>query len=55
MTIILGIILTLVVFSIIVFFHELGHFLTARLTGMKVEEFGMGIPPHAKTLYTDTK
>lgn len=50
----LGILLTLFVFSLIVFVHELGHFLTARLTGMKVEEFGMGLPPRVRTLCTDT-
>jgi regulator of sigma E protease len=35
--------------------HEFGHFITARLTGMKVEEFGIGIPPQARTLFTDKK
>lgn len=25
--------------------HELGHFVTARMCGVKVEEFGIGIPP----------
>ncbi len=53
--IILGILLTLFVFSLIVFIHELGHFMTARLTGMKVEEFGMGLPPRVRTLFTDKK
>ena len=33
----------------------MGHFITARLTGMKVEEFGIGIPPKAKVLGKDTK
>ncbi len=27
------------------FLHELGHFITARRAGVKVEEFGIGIPP----------
>ena len=31
----------------------MGHFLTARLTKMKVEEFWIGIPPRAKNLFTD--
>ncbi len=26
-------------------FHELGHFLAARRAGVKVEEFGVGLPP----------
>ncbi len=37
----------LVVLSVLVFVHELGHFLVARKMGMKVEEFGFGFPPRA--------
>lgn len=41
--------LTLVVFaltlSILILVHEFGHFLVAKLTGMKVLEFGLGFPP----------
>ncbi len=29
----------------LIFFHELGHFLLAKKFGVKVEEFGIGIPP----------
>lgn len=50
MSIFLGILLTIIIFTVIVFLHEMGHFLTARYTKMRVEEFGIGIPPHAKTL-----
>ncbi len=39
------IVLFLLVLSLLVFVHELGHFLTARFFGVKCEEFGMGIPP----------
>lgn len=35
----------ILVLSILVFIHELGHFLTAKYFGMKVEEFGLGLPP----------
>ena len=34
-----------VVIGILVFVHELGHFVTAKRAGMKVEEFGFGFPP----------
>lgn len=33
------------VISLLVFVHELGHFLTARRLGVGVEEFGFGFPP----------
>jgi regulator of sigma E protease len=34
-----------VMLSILVLVHELGHFLTAKKFGIKVEEFGFGLPP----------
>ena len=38
--------------SVLILIHELGHFLTARLFKMRVEEFGIGLPPRAKGLFT---
>jgi regulator of sigma E protease len=35
----------LLIFSVIIVIHELGHFLSARRAGVKVEEFGFGLPP----------
>ena len=35
----------ILIFSILVFVHELGHFFTAKKFGVRVEEFGFGIPP----------
>jgi regulator of sigma E protease len=32
-------------FGLLVFIHELGHYLTARLNGIEVTEFGFGYPP----------
>ena len=55
MSILLGILLTLIVLFIVVMIHEFGHFITARLTGMKVEEFGIGIPPRARRIFVDKK
>lgn len=41
--------MTLLVFiailSVLVFVHELGHFLAAKRAGILVEEFGFGLPP----------
>ena len=55
-------IFTVVVFflvlSLLVIIHELGHYVVAKLNGIKVEEFGFGIPPRVfgfrigETLYS---
>lgn len=37
--------------SVLILIHELGHFLIARLFKMRVEEFGIGLPPRAKKLF----
>jgi len=42
---IISILVFLVVLSILVLVHELGHFIMARRSGVLVEEFGFGIPP----------
>ena len=38
------------VFSIMVLAHEVGHFFAARRAGVKVEEFGIGYPPRLLTV-----
>lgn len=42
---IINIIVTILIMSLLVIVHELGHFFAARKTGVRVEEFGLGIPP----------
>lgn len=42
---VINIIIGLVVLSVIVIAHELGHFTTAKAAGVEVEEFGLGYPP----------
>lgn len=37
----------IIVLSVLIFVHEFGHFITAKRSGMKVEEFGFGFPPRA--------
>ena len=39
------ILLFVIVLSLLVFVHELGHFLMAKKMGMRVDEFGFGFPP----------
>ncbi|HAR95611.1 MAG TPA: peptidase M50 [Deltaproteobacteria bacterium] len=43
----------IVVFSLVVLIHEFGHFIVARLAGVKVYEFSIGFPfsPRLCTLY----
>jgi len=41
----LAIIYALLAFIVILLAHELGHFITAKLTHVKVEEFGVFLPP----------
>lgn len=42
---ILTIFVFIITLGILVFFHELGHFIMAKRAGAKVEEFGFGFPP----------
>jgi regulator of sigma E protease len=35
----------------IILVHEIGHFVAARLSGIRVEEFGLGFPPRAVKLF----
>lgn len=41
----MNIILALIVFSLIILFHEFGHFLLAKLNGVTVVEFSLGMGP----------
>ncbi len=42
-----GIIIGLLVLMTLIVIHEFGHFIAARLSGVKVNEFGIGFPPRA--------
>lgn len=48
----LGLVSFVIVLSLLVFVHELGHFATAKLAKVRVEEFGFGYPPRILTLGT---
>lgn len=41
----MDLIIFVVALSILVLVHEFGHFFAAKFTGVKVEEFGLGLPP----------
>ena len=42
---VLKILIAILVFGLIIFIHELGHFFMARLMGVKVNEFAIGMGP----------
>lgn len=48
----------ILILGVLIFVHELGHFITAKLAGVKVEEFAFGFPPrifsirHKETRYS---
>lgn len=41
----MSVILLIVVLVVLIVAHELGHFVAAKATGMRVDEFGIGYPP----------
>ncbi len=47
--ILIGAIVGLLILTILVVLHELGHAITAKRNGVEVEEFGIGFPPRAKS------
>lgn len=58
MNIAIVIILFILTLFVVISLHELGHFITAKRTWVKVEEFALGFPPrlfgikHGETLYS---
>ena len=55
---IITVLVFILILSVLVLIHELGHFLAAKRAGIKVEEFGIGFPPRVlkkkigETLYS---
>ncbi|MDD2807748.1 MAG: RIP metalloprotease RseP [Patescibacteria group bacterium] len=50
---ILTIVTFFIVLGILVLVHEAGHFMVARKNGVKVDEFGLGLPPRIFGFYRD--
>ena len=44
-----NILAVIVVLGVMILVHELGHFVAARLTGMRVNKFSIGFPPRLST------
>jgi regulator of sigma E protease len=45
LTVILYAILMILVFGVLIFIHEFGHFFTARRCGVAIKEFAVGMGP----------
>ena len=45
MSTVVTILITILIFCLIILIHELGHFLVAKASGIKVNEFSMGMGP----------
>ncbi len=41
------VVLFIIVLVLLIIAHEFGHFIAAKATGMRVDEFGIGLPPKA--------
>lgn len=54
MNLILGIVIGLVILTILVGLHELGHAMAAKKAGVKLKEFGLGFPPNIFTFKAKT-
>lgn len=51
MIIIVSAIAFVLLLTLLILIHELGHFVFARIFGVDVEEFGFGLPPKIRTLF----
>ena len=41
----MSIIIFIIVLGVLIFVHELGHFIVAKKSGIRVDEFAIGFPP----------
>jgi len=47
----MSILIFIIILAVLIFVHELGHFITAKKAGIRVDEFGIGFPPKILTLF----
>src|SRR3990167_5940213 len=47
----MSVIIFIIILSALIIVHEMGHFLVAKKFGIRVDEFGLGFPPKARTLF----
>ncbi len=47
----MSIVIFILILAVLIIVHEYGHFIVAKKWGIRVDEFGIGYPPRAKTLF----
>ncbi len=47
----MSVIIFIIILAVLILVHEYGHFIVAKKSGIRVEEFGLGYPPRAKKLF----
>ena len=47
----MNILLFVIILVVLIIVHEVGHLIAAKWVGMRVDEFGVGYPPRAATLF----
>lgn len=47
----MSILLVIIILVVLILVHEAGHFVAAKFLGVRVEEFGVGYPPRAFTIF----
>lgn len=55
MTVLISALAFILLLTLLIIIHELGHFAAAKFFGVDVEEFGFGLPPRAKELFRSGK
>jgi regulator of sigma E protease len=51
----IAIIVFIIILGVLIFVHELGHFVMARRNGVRADEFGFGFPPRMAGFFQDDK
>ncbi len=51
----MNILIFIIILGVLIFVHELGHFMVARRNKVKVEEFGFGFPPRVAGFFINKK
>jgi len=46
----MSVVIFIIILLVLILVHEFGHFIIAKKSGIRVDEFGIGFPPKAKTL-----